>query len=95
MFRAISQNKEKIIREYIDNVLAGNNPDFLMWKNAEESFDKFTIGKSLPSFMFGDFQKSINKMIKRFYIVTYLDPTIRPHFNNYHCPVDNLMIKRE
>lgn len=83
-----------IIREYIDNIIAGNNPNFYdVEKNVEKSFDCFIKGKKyLSSFTFGNCQKLINMTVKYFYIVTYSAPTIRSHFNDCHCPMDNVMI---
>lgn len=83
-----------IIREYIDNIIAGNNPNFYdVEKDVEKSFDSFIKGKKyLSSFTFGNCQKLINMTVKYFYIVTYSDPTIRSHFNDCHCPMDNVMI---
>ena len=84
-----------IIREYIDNIIAGNNPNFYdVEKDVEKSFDSFIEGKKyLSSFTFGNCQKLINMTVKYFYIVTYSDSTIRSYFNNCHCPMDNVMIK--
>lgn len=84
-----------IIREYIDNIIAGNNPNFYdVEKDVEKSFDSFIKGKKyLSSFTFGNCQKLINMTVKYFYIVTYSDSTIRSHFNDCHCPMDNVMIK--
>lgn len=83
-----------IIREYIDNIIAGNNPNFYdVEKDVEKSFDSFIKGKKyLSSFTFGNCQKLINMTVKYFYIVTYSDPTIRSRFNDCHCPMDNVMI---
>lgn len=83
-----------IIREYIDNIIAGNNPNFYdVEKDVEKSFDSFIEGKKyLSSFTFGNCQKLINMTVKYFYIVTYSDPAIRSHFNDCHCPMDNVMI---
>lgn len=84
-----------IIREYIDNIIAGNNLNFYdVEKDVEKSFDSFIKGKKyLSSFTFGNCQKLINMTVKYFYIVTYSDPAIRSHFNDCHCPMDNVMIK--
>ena len=85
-----------IIREYIDNIIAGNNPNFYdVEKDVEKSFDSFIKGKKyLSSFTFGNCQKLINMTVKYFYIVTYSDPAIRSHFNDCHCPMDKIMIER-
>ena len=84
-----------IIREYIDNIIAGNNPDFyIVEKAVEDSFSVFIQGKTyLSPFTFGNCQKLINMTVKYFYIVTYSDPAIRSHFNDCHCPMDTVMIK--
>lgn len=84
-----------IIREYIDNIISGNNPDFyIVEKAVEDSFSVFIQGKTyLSPFTFGNCQKLINMTVKYFYIVTYSDSTIRSYFNNCHCPMDNVMIK--
>lgn len=84
-----------IIREYIDNIISGNNPDFyIVEKAVEDSFSVFIQGKTyLSPFTFGNCQKLINMTVKYFYIVTYSDPAIRSHFNDCHCPMDNVMIK--
>lgn len=84
-----------IIREYIDNIISGNNPDFYVVEKAvEDSFGVFIQGKTyLSPFTFGNCQKLINMTVKYFYIVTYSAPTIRSHFNSCHCPMDNVMIK--
>lgn len=84
-----------IIREYIDNIISGNNPDFYFVEKAvEDSFSAFIQGKTyLSPFTFGNCQKLINMTVKYFYIVTYSNPTIRSHFNDCHCPMDNVMIK--
>lgn len=85
-----------IIREYIDNIISGNNPNFYdVEKDVEKSFDSFIKDKKyLSSFTFGNCQKLINMTVKYFYIVTYLEPKIRSHFNCCHCPMDNIMIER-
>lgn len=94
---ALLQNNvaKDIIREYIDNIISGNNPDFyIVEKAVEDSFIVFIQGKTyLSPFTFGNCQKLINMTVKYFYIVTYSGSTIRSYFNNCHCPMDNVMIK--
>lgn len=86
---------KNIISKYIDDIIAGNNPNFYdVEKDVEESFASFIKGKKYLSFFtFGNCQKLINMTVKYFYIVTYPCPTIRSYFNNCHCPMDNVMIK--
>lgn len=84
-----------IIRKYIDNIIADNNPNFYdVEKDVEKSFDSFIKGKKyLSSFTFGNCQKLINMTVKYFYIVTYSNPAIRSYFNDCHCPMDTVMIE--
>lgn len=82
---------KKRVREYIDNIIAGKNLDFYtVEKDVETAFGQFIPGKN---FTFGNCQKLINMTVKYFYIVTYSNPAIRSHFNDCHCPMDNVMIK--
>lgn len=86
---------KSIVRGYIDDIIAGNNPCFYaVEKKLERSFDEFVEEHELylTKFTFGNCQKLINMTVKYFYIVTYSDPTIRSHFNDCHCPMDNVMI---
>lgn len=90
---------KSIVRGYIDDIIAGNNPCFYaVEEKLERSFDEFVEEHKLylTKFTFGNCQKLINMTVKYFYIVTYSDPTIptiRSHFNDCHCPMDNVMIK--
>lgn len=82
---------KKHVRKYIDDIIAGKKTDFYTVEtDVETAFGQFIPGKN---FTFGNCQKLINMTVKYFYIVTYSDPTIRSHFNNCHCPMDNVMIK--
>lgn len=87
---------KRIVRKYIDDIIAGNNPCFYaVEEKLEHSFDSFVEEHKdyLTKFTFGNCQKLINMTVKYFYIVTYSDSTIRLHFNSCHCPMDNVMIK--
>lgn len=82
---------KKLVRKYVDDIMAGKNPDFYaVEKDVETAFGQFIPGKN---FTFGNCQKLINMTVKYFYIVTYSCPNIRSHFNDCHCPMDNVMIK--
>lgn len=82
---------KKYVRKYIDDIIAGKNSSFdTVEKDVETAFGQFIPGKN---FTFGNCQKLINMTVKYFYIVTYSDPAIRSHFNDCHCPMDNVMIK--
>lgn len=86
------EEAKKYVRKYIDDIIADNNPNFYdVEKDVEAAFDTFIPGKN---FTFGNCQKLINMTVKYFYIVTYLEPKIRSHFNCCHCPMDNIMIER-
>lgn len=90
-----NEGAKSIVREYIDDIIAGNNPCFYaVEENLERSFEEFVEKHKLylTKFTFGNCQKLINMTVKYFYIVTYSDPTIRSHFNDCHCPMDNVMI---
>ena len=90
-----NEGAKSIVREYIDDIIAGNNPCFYaVEENLERSFEEFVekYKPYLTEFTFGNCQKLINMTVKYFYIVTYSDPTIRSHFNDCHCPMDNVMI---
>lgn len=87
---------KSIVRGYIDDIIAGNNPCFYaVEEKLEHSFDSFVEEHKdyLTKFTFGNCQKLINMTVKYFYIVTYSDSIIRSHFNSCHCPMDNVMIK--
>lgn len=87
---------KRIVRKYIDDIIAGNNPCFYaVEEKLEHSFDSFVEEHKdyLTKFTFGNCQKLINMTVKYFYIVTYSDSTIRSHFNSCHCPMDNVMIE--
>ncbi len=86
---------KRIVREYIDDIIAGNNPCFYAVEGKlERSFEAFVEEHKdyLTKFTFGNCQKLINMTVKYFYIVVYPNPTISAHFNKCHCPMDNVMI---
>lgn len=81
---------KKHVRKYIDDIIVGKKTDFYTVEtDVETAFGQFIPGKN---FTFGNCQKLINMTVKYFYIVTYSDPTIRSHFTDCHCPMDNVMI---
>lgn len=81
---------KKHVRKYIDDIITGKKTDFYTVEtDVETAFGQFIPGKN---FTFGNCQKLINMTVKYFYMVTYSDPTIRSHFNDCHCPMDNVMI---
>ena len=82
---------KQLVKEYVDDIIAGKNPNFYAVEKAvETAFDQFIPGKN---FTFGNCQKLINMTVKYFYIVTYSCLSIRSNFNNCHCPMDNVMIE--
>ncbi len=85
------EEAKKHVRKYIDDIIVGKKTDFYTVEtDVETAFGQFVPGKN---FTFGNCQKLINMTVKYFYIVTYSNPTMRSHFNNCHCPMDNVMIK--
>ncbi len=81
-------NKEakKVVSQYVDNVLAGKNPDFY---KAEERLE---VAFNDKKFTFGNAQKLLNMACKYFYVLCYNDSSLRERFKSCHCPMDNIMI---
>lgn len=85
-----------IIRDYIDSLLNDTADNFFY--EVEDKFEK-TINEEMgnpqpPKFTFGNCQKVINMTVKYLYIATYANKELRKNFENCHCPMDNIMIKK-
>ena len=97
-----------IVKEYIDDILMGNEPClYEAAGNIEASFKQFIevhcdeiisskkdgSGKPItPKFRFGNAQKLINMTVKNMYLLAYTDENLRIKFRKCHCPMDNRII---
>ena len=99
------EDAKKIARAYIDQLMAGEEPDFYKTAEAlEASFQQYIRkhkadivyekdGKpSDPIFRFGNAQKLLNMLAKNMFLLAYRDESLRDKFVNCHCPMDNIMI---
>lgn len=80
---------KECVKDYIRNVLDGNNPDF---DKAIENV--LCAAVAYRNFTFGNAQKLINMTAKYFYISTYNDDRVRNYFRCCHCPMDRFMIDK-
>ncbi len=78
-----NEEAKKVVRQYVDNVLSGKNPDF--YKAEEELEAAFNDDK----FVFGNAQKLLNMACKYFYIICYNDSSLREYFESCHCPLED------
>ena len=78
---------QNMMKEYIDNILDGREPDF---KTVTDKI-MFELNDSL--FSFGNAQKYVSMYVKYVYIMTYKHPELRKHFNYHPAPMDSIMIK--
>jgi hypothetical protein len=102
-----NEGAKEIARKYIDEIIAGENPDFYeTTKELEKSFNKYIKDnksnieytkkngeKSEPVFRFGNSQKLINMLAKNMFLLVYQNKDLRDSFSQCHCPMDNEMIK--
>lgn len=85
-----------IIREYVDQLLNGSEPNFYQTaQRVEKVFCDYMEQHSIDgTFRFGNVQKLINMTVKYLYIVVYANDSLRRNFNNCHCPMDSFMVER-
>lgn len=93
---SLRQNDEakRILKAYINAVLAGNANEALFWQTAqaiEASFDSF-LDAGQPCFTFGNTQKLINMTAKYMFITCYQHNDLRNAFSVCHCPMDGIMV---
>lgn len=83
----ISYDARDVVRRYINNILEGNQPDFMV--TAQE------VNKAVndTNFTFGNIQKLINMTAKYIYMGCYTNSELRNNFACCHCPMDSFMIK--
>ena len=84
----IKGKAKAVVREYVDEVVDGNKPDFY------ECARKVNECVADPEFRFGNIQKLINMTIKYIYIGCYIKPEIRSNFAGCHCPMDGIMLAK-
>ena len=85
---------KRIVKEYIDCILTGNNtPDFFIKeKEVEDAFSE-DLGNDYPDFTFGNTQKLINMTAKYMFISCYNEPSLFERFAKCHCPMDSKMVE--
>lgn len=77
------------VRYYVDGIFYG--------KNKVETVDVINqVRKDAKDkeFTFGNAQKLVNMTAKYMYLYCYYDTSKRELFENCHCPMDRIMIKR-
>ena len=91
--KLIKDYSESIVRDYIDDILSGKNPDTLAVIKSlcsEENAEVITSN----GFTFGNAQKLVNMTAKYMFLSVYNDPKIRKNYVSCHCPMDSVMMVR-
>ena len=83
--KVLNSEAKRIIKDYADAVLRGENPCF--YGTATEVENSINEEK----FTFGNTQKLLNMTIKYMYIACYNDERLRKLYASCHCPMDRRM----
>ncbi len=83
-------NAKIAIRDYIDGILFDDKKQY----SFEDTVKKVRKAIADKEFTFGNIQKLINMTVKYFYISCYTNKNLRERFENCHCPMDSIMIKK-